>query len=465
MTSSKSVENLLDGVKPNPFMIRVWVLCGLILLFDGYDLTVISFIAPELVKEFGFDKSLLGALFASSLVGFALAGPLLGLIGDRYGRKSTIILSCLLFGVATLAMMLTTTISGMIVCRFIVGLGLGGALPTTTAMIAEFAPKGMRVRVLALVSTAVPLGAMVPGLLTAALVPSYGWQILVIVGGVLPVFLAICLIWAMPESIKYLALRPKSHARLAALLKRLASALPALEVGGVAKQSTRDNSPARLFSHGLAGITLLMWASFFLNAMALYLVINWLPLVLQSQGMSVSQAGQYSALFAGGGLVGGFMIAALISWMGVLLLPILFIVAVPFLVAFASFDLPHIGIILCVFIPGLSVGALQVACVTISGLLYPTAIRASGIGWGLGVGRIGAIVGPFVGAAILALQLPERQMISFSAIPMAVGGIGAFILVILCYRRFGSLQVDELSPETPLASVSSPTEQASNFSH
>ncbi|WP_163268620.1 MFS transporter [Chelativorans alearense] len=464
MANSGNIDTPLDEANPSRFMIGVWALCALVLLLDGYDLTVISFIAPELVKEFGFDKSALGPLFAASLVGFALGGPLGGLIGDRYGRKFTIVASCFIFGLATLAMLLSTTVAQMAACRFIVGVGLGGALPTATAMTAEFTPKRLRNRVLALVSTAVPLGAIIPGVITAALVPTYGWRVLAVAGGVLPVLLAIVLIWAMPESFKYLALRPERSARLAALLKRLDPDLQWVPgSGGSAEQTARSASLTRLFGDGLAGITLLMWVLFFMNAMALYLVISWLPLVLQSLGMSIQQAGQFSAMFAAGGLIGGLAIAALISWVGIALLPAMFIIAVPFLLMFAAFDLSHAAIVLCVLVPGISVGALQVGCSTITGLLYPTAVRATGVGWGLGMGRIGAILGPLVGAAVFTMQLPPQQMFAFAAAPMIAGAIGAVILAVLCYRRFGSLQVDEtaVKNETVPVGDSNPAEQVS----
>jgi len=443
MIDGNSVDVPLDKVKLNRSIIGIWVLCAAVLFLDGYDLTVISFIAPELVKEFGFDKSALGPLFAATLVGFALGGTFGGWTGDRYGRRFTVISCCFIFGFATLAMLLATTIGQMAACRFVVGLGLGGALPTATALTAEFAPRRLRNKVLALVSTAVPLGAIIPGVLTATLVHTYGWRVLAIVGGVLPILLGFVLIFAMPESLKFLALRPERSARLAALLKRLDPNLqwaPSFEASTATPQGA---SLARLFSDGLAGITLLIWVLFFMNAMALYLVISWLPLVLQSLGMSIQQAGQFSAMFAAAGLIGGLAIAALISWAGIALLPAMFILAVPFLLMFAAPDLSHAAIVLCVLIPGVSVGALQVGCSTMAGLLYPTAVRATGVGWGLGIGRIGAILGPLVGTAVFALQLPPQQMFAFAAAPMAIGAIGAIILSVLCYRRFGSLQVDD----------------------
>jgi AAHS family 4-hydroxybenzoate transporter-like MFS transporter len=456
--SSQDIEAVLDAVKPNAFLVSVWALCAMVLFLDGYDLTVIAFMAPELVKEFGFTNASLGFVFSAGLVGMALGGPLGGWVGDRYGRRLPIVSSCLVFGCATLAMLLASSVAQLAACRFVTGVGLGVALGTAVAITADFAPRRMRSRVLALVSTCVPFGTILPGVLTATLVPSHGWRLLVIVGGGLPVLLAIVLLWRMPESLKYQAMRPELRARLAAVLERLGSELRWIPgAPGSGEERARSVSPARLFGDGLAPITLSIWLLFFVNAMALYLVISWLPLVLQSLGMSIQEAGQTTAMFSMAGLVGGLVVATLIARVGVALLPAMFMLAIPLLLMFATMDLSRAAIVVCVLIPGISFGALQVGCFTVTGMLYPTSVRVTGAGWAVSVGRIGAIFGPIVGSAVFSLQLPPQQMIGFATVPMVVGAIGGIVLAVLCYRRFGSLHVDDragtgqASPAAPLA--------------
>ena len=252
-------------------------------------------------------------------------------------------------------------------------------------------------------------------------------------------------------------MRPEFHARLSALLKRLGTGLQWVPgPADLRDERARSVSPARLFGDGLAPITLSIWVLFFVNAMALYLVISWLPLVLQSLGMSIQQAGQTTAMFSAAGLIGGLLVASLIARVGVALLPAMFMTAIPLLLMFATMELSHAAIVVCVLIPGISFGALQVACFTVTGMLYPTSVRATGAGWALSVGRIGAIFGPIVGAAVFALQLPPQQMIGFATIPMIFGAIGGIALAVLCYRRFGSLHVDDRarqSPTSPAARV------------
>jgi MFS transporter, AAHS family, 4-hydroxybenzoate transporter len=458
MRSSNDIEAVLDAVKPNAFLIGVWALCGMVLFLDGYDLTVIAFLAPEVVKEFGFTNASLGLVFSAGLVGMAIGGPLGGWAADRYGRRLPIVISCFVFGCATLAMLLATSLAQLAACRFIVGAGLGVALSTAVAMTAEFVPRRMRSRILALVSTCVPCGAILPGVLTATLVPSYGWRLLVVAGGMLPLLIAMILMWTMPESLKYQALRPKYHARLSALLERLRSELQWVP-GAAASQDerARTGSPARLFDDGLAPITVSMWVLFFVNAMALYLVISWLPLVLQTMGMSIGQAGQTTAMFSAASLIGGLVVVSLIARIGVALLPVMFAVAIPLLLMIATGELSRAAVIVCVLVPGVSFGALQVGCFAVTGMLYPTSVRATGAGWALGIGRLGAIVGPIFGAAVFALQLAPQQMFGFATVPMFVGAVGALVLCVLCRRRFGSLHVDEKAqpasaiPRAPLS--------------
>lgn len=455
MSSNHDVATLLDGMKPNWRLVSVWLLCAAVLLLDGYDLTVIALLAPDLVKAFGFPAASLGVVFSAGLAGMAVGGPLGGWIGDRHGRKLPIAASCGLFGAATLGLLAATTVAQLAACRFFVGLGLGVALTSAIALCAEFAPGSIRSRVLALAGTFVPVGAIVPGVLTATFVPRFGWRLLVVVGGGLPIALAVALAWALPESIKYLALRPARRAELARLLRWMDPDLRWTPGSAVVPDGpVAGGSFLPLFRDGFAAITLSMWVLFFTSAVALYLVTSWLPLTLRDLGLGVGDTGRAAALFSAAGMIGCLVVAGLIARAGVLVLPALFAVAVPFLVGFAVFDLSRAAVVLCMLAPGLAFGGIQVACTTIVGTLYPTGFRASGIGWAVAAGRVGAIVGPAFGAAVYALKLAPQRMFAFAAIPMAIGALAAILLPILCVRRFGGVQVDRRDRQDPRPSWS-----------
>jgi MFS transporter, AAHS family, 4-hydroxybenzoate transporter len=173
--------------------------------------------------------------------------------------------------------------------------------------------------------------------------------------------------------------------------------------------------------------------------------------------MSIGQAGQTTAMFSAASLIGGLVVVSLIARIGVALLPVMFAVSIPLLLMIATGELSRAAVIVCVLVPGVSFGALQVGCFAVTGMLYPTSVRATGAGWALGIGRLGAIVGPIFGAAVFALQLAPQQMFGFATVPMFVGAVGALVLCMLCRRRFGSLHVDEKArpanaiPRAPLS--------------
>lgn len=438
---------LVDGVKANRFLIGVWGLCFLVLFLDGYDMTVMAFVASHLVDEFSFDKTNLGFLFSAGLLGMMVGGALGGWVSDRRGRRFTIVSGCLLFGIATLVMLQAVTLEQIAVCRITIGIGMGAALAAAVALAAEFAPMALRGRVIALVGMATPLGSIMPAILTAILVPTFGWRALLIVGGILPVLLAIVIARKLPESIEYLALRTSRQSELMAVLRRIDPTrdwvAPALAAAKATRGIPKSLSAARLFEEGLAPITLLVWTLLFTSSMALYLINNWMPIVLQNVGLSTRQVGVVSGLFFTGGLVGILGVVAWFSRAGISLLPAMFTVAVPFLLSTMAFDSPETAFILCVLVPGVALGAILALCNMVSGLVYPTDVRATGIGLALAAGRLGAVAGPLVGTAVLALDLPAQRIFAASAIPMVIGAVAAIALALLCRRRFGGFQLRE----------------------
>lgn len=407
---------------------------------------MVAFVAPHLVRELGFEKASLGLLFSAGLVGMMIGAGAGGFIADRVGRRSGLIVGCALFGAATLAMLSTTTLSTMALCRFVAGVGMGAALATALALAAEFAPQRLRGRVIALVGMATPMGSIVPGLLTATLVPSLGWHVLLVIGGAVPLLLAAALLRCLPESIKYLALHPRRHEELLRTLGRVAPGLAwapsSPPVGSAAGTAV---SPLQLLSGGLAPLTLLLWLLLFCGAMALYLINSWLPLVLENVGLSARAAGAFSALFGAGGLVGILGVALLFRRAGALLLPTMFLIAVPFLLGTVRFDTPRLGLFICLLVPGIALGAIMVLCNVIPGIVYPTAVRATGVGLVLAAGRVGAIAGPLVGAAVFALDLPPQRIFAVAALPLALGAVGAIALALICYRRYGGIDLREAS--------------------
>jgi len=182
------VSRLIDERHINGFNIRLLVVSFLIILFDGYDITAVAFAGPFLVKEWGItNMAALGPVFSASLFGVLFGSPAFGYIGDRYGRKIAVIVSCLTFGGFTLACSSAGSVTELLYLRFLAGIGTGGLLPNIIALNAEFAPRRIRATMIIVLFTGITFGGALPGFISATLVPTYGWYVLFLLGGIAPI--------------------------------------------------------------------------------------------------------------------------------------------------------------------------------------------------------------------------------------------------------------------------------------
>src|SRR3954468_23746964 len=215
------VSHLLDERGISGFHIQLVVWSVLIALFDGYDIAAIALAAPELVKSWGISRAALGPVLAASLAGILVGSIFFGWIGDRFGRKKALIGSLLVFGIFTWVAAYATNLSQMAVLRLIAGLGIGGVIPNMIAINIESAPRRSRATLGLIATGLVPLGGALPGFVSATLVPSHGWPILFLIGGIVPVVIAILAYFFMPESLKYMSIHEPSRPKLVRLLERL----------------------------------------------------------------------------------------------------------------------------------------------------------------------------------------------------------------------------------------------------
>jgi AAHS family 4-hydroxybenzoate transporter-like MFS transporter len=355
-------------------------------------------------------------------------------LGDRFGRRVAIIFSLIFVGVTTLACAWATNLQELLWLRFLSGLGLGGVLPNVIALNAEFAPKRLRATVLVVMSTGITLGAAVPGIVGVTLMPTYGWPVIFILGGIVPLVVGLCLIFAIPDSIKFMVLRGGRDEAVARLARKLDPALT-IEPGtrffldkedGSAK--TRG-SPVALFRHGWAQVTLLVWLIFVLNLMANNLMNAWLPMIVESSGHSAAQGAYAGSLYQLGGAIGGLCIGILIDRFGLKVLVAVFSLAVPVLAFTGTPGLSDFLLLAMAFFSGCVVTGMQSALNAGAGLIYPTALRANGVGYALGVGRVGSISGPLIGSLLTRLEMPPAMFFYVTAIgPLLCAGCCVLLL-------------------------------------
>jgi len=411
------VDATLDAIRFSGLPALVVFCTATILVLDGLDIQVIAFAAPSLAAEFGVERSALGPVLAAALVGIAVGGFGVGPVGDRWGRRFALLASTTLFGAATLAAATATNLEVLTVWRFVTGIGLGGALPNATAMMAEFAPPKWRSQAIAAAIVGVPVGGMMGAAAGAEIVPLYGWRTMFVIGGALPLIAAAVMYFVLPESPRYLAARGTRRADLARLLNRLSGAQRyTAEQTFVLTSSAAQGSRAgigALFARDYVRDTLAAWLAFATNLFAVYAFFSWTPVVLSALGYELATAVRGSLVFNLTGVVGAVVTAWLIPKFGsrwpVAAAAALGILALLYLSQLSFGDgtprslaaaLP--ALMLGIAVAGFAITATQVSMYVVVAHIYPTACRASGVGWAVGVGRIGAIVSSFGGGLLLA---------------------------------------------------------------
>jgi AAHS family 4-hydroxybenzoate transporter-like MFS transporter len=438
---SIDVSRIIDERKVSGFNIKLVIVSFLVVLLDGYDIAAIGFAAPDLIKAWNItDKSALGPVFGASLLGMLFGAPGFGYVGDRFGRKIATIHSCLIFGIFTWLAVLATSLQHLLILRFLAGIGIGGLLPNMIALNAEFAPKRFRATMVIVMFSGVAFGGGMPGLVSALLVPKYGWQVLFAVGGILPIAAAIACAFWLPESIKYLVVKGGRQAEVRAILARVE---PGFSVDPNAQFVIQDEkkyagfTPKYLFSDGLALITPLLWLLFVVNLMGYFFLISWTPTLLTSANVPVEKAAIATALFQIGGAVGGWVLCRPMDNRGLAPITVLFAIAV-----LVVGSIGYIGpiseslLMAALFLGGFCVLGLQFGLNATSAMIYPTSFRANGAGWALGVGRVGSIVGPVLGGVLISMKLPIQQLYLLAAVPFLIGTIACFVLARLYVARF-----------------------------
>src|SRR5690606_13383674 len=215
------IDRLVDGQRFGWFNVNLLLWSFLAMVADGYEISALAFALPALAREWGADPAVFGPALSASLIGILAGAPLFGWMGDRYGRKPAIIVCCAIYGGCTLAIAMATGMNQLIALRFLTGIGIGGLIPNTIALNSELSPRRHRATLVVLMFCGVMLGNSAPGVVAAWLVPELGWQVLFVLGGLVPLVIAVCLLFALPESVKYLAQFPERRDALLAVARRM----------------------------------------------------------------------------------------------------------------------------------------------------------------------------------------------------------------------------------------------------
>jgi AAHS family 4-hydroxybenzoate transporter-like MFS transporter len=447
LNQALDLEALVDGQKFGRFNINLLLWSFLAMLADGFDLAGLASAAPELARSWNVAPKAFAPALSASLFGILLGAPLLGHAGDRFGRKTLIIAGCTIFSLGTLATVWATNLNQVAALRVLTGVGIGGLMPNAIALNSELAPKRLRAALVVLMFTGITAGAAIPGLIQAWLIPRYGWQVMFWIGGLAPLGVAAGLLFALPESVKFLAMNRKRRADFLTAVRRMRRDLVISDnaqfVAASAGQEKISGTGA-IFRGSFARITPLLWVCFATALMANFFLNSWLPLILEGSGLDAKQSGVAISLYHSGGTIGGLLVSVVLGRFGFTVIALLFVCAALAIAAIGLPGLSYMALVSAVALAGFCTLGAQFGNNAAAGLLYPTASRSSGAGWALGMGRLGSIAGPLVGGLFIGRHVPAQQFFLFAALPMLVGLIAAACIARLSYRELGGIHLDEL---------------------
>jgi MFS transporter, AAHS family, 4-hydroxybenzoate transporter len=444
-SGNPAVVDIADLINTQPlssFQKGIMVLIGGVVVMDGFDVQIMGFVAPALTQNWHIEPAALGPIFGAGLLGMLVGSMLLSILSDRIGRRPVLVGSTAFFSLCMLGTAAAGSVQQLVFLRFLTGLGMGGVLANAVALAGEYSPQRQRASLLMWISCGFTGGAIAGGLISTALIPWGGWRSVFLVGGVLPLGIAAAMYWRLPESLLFLSQQQGARDQLAQLLRRIA---PGVDPGrdfhlGMPEQVRGRGSLTKLFRDGRALMTLLLWLVNFANLVNLFFLANWLPLLSTRMGFSSSTAVLMGTTLQLGGLIGAAFMGPLIDRLGYyrVLVPAFLIAGL----AVAAIGEPGLSLSLLyvvIFVAGICIVGAQPALNALASTLYPTEIRATGVGWSLGMGRGGAIVGPVVAAQLVALNWSSQTLFLAASVPATFSCIVVIGLAIVTRRKLHTL--------------------------
>lgn len=411
----------------------VVALCCVINTLDGFDTLCMSYVAPLLSRQWHLAPTMLGLVFSSALAGMAIGAFFVAPLADRIGRRFVMLTSLSAISLAMLLTAAATELSHLVVLRLIAGIGIGSLLATLNTVVSEYSPDHRRNLSLSIMHVGYGIGAGIAGFVAIFLISTFGWRSVFIIGGVLSALMIPATMILLPESIDFLLARRPRHAlaSINAVRSRLGQP-PLTKLPPVDDQAARTRpSVASLLNATWIRDTSCLWIASFTYALTLYFLLSWTPQVLSRAGVASAAALVGGAMLAIFGSVGSLLMGLSANRFGLRRLTILAFVACA--IAMAAFGYAPSSAAVLVLLSSL-IGVFIVAGFTgmmaTTTRLYPAAIRNTGLGWIVGVGRIGAFTGPYVAGVLMAQGWTRAEYYLLFAAVIAISAVS-----IACTRK------------------------------
>jgi AAHS family 4-hydroxybenzoate transporter-like MFS transporter len=401
------------------------VLCALVMFLDGLDTQAISYMAPMIAKEWGLSREVLGPIFSSALAGLMLGYLLLSPLSDLFGHRRPILFSTVAFGLLILVTLIATNVTELMTLRFLTGIALGATIPSAVALTTEYMPRRLRATFVLAIYCGFSLGFVAAGGLAASMIPLYGWRSMLWIGALTPLTLAVFVYIFLPESLDFLVRTNAKSQSIWGIVQRLDRALPnQAPQHFVTEIEAKRSAVGSLFQSGRTLGTLVLWLVFGLNLAEFYALQSWLPTILTGHGFSPNAVALATSMTTVGGIVAAFAIGPAMDRLG----PHRSLAVVYFAgVAFVALMGPAISagpwvLVVAAFCAGFCISGGQKSVIALAAIFYPAPIRSTGVGWALGIGRLGGIGGPLLIGLLLSYGLGAASLFYAAALPMLLAG-------------------------------------------
>lgn len=428
---SIDVQSFIDRNPLSRTQKLIMWLCFIIVAIDGFDTAAVGFIAPALKAEWALEATSLAPLFGAGLFGLMAGALLFGPLSDKLGRKTILIGSIVVFGLASLVSAFSTDLNTLIFWRFVTGLGLGGAMPNAITLTSEYSPTQRRSNLVTLMFCGFTIGSALGGIISAQLLPTVGWHGILMIGGIAPLATIPLLLAFLPESLKFLVLKNKAQVKIDQVVRKIAPQVSHPPRLVPTPNETNQTGIRDLFSRQYALGTFLIWCTFFMSLLIIYLISSWMPTMLTNHGFNLENASWVTSVFQIGGTIGAIVIGYLMDKTeSTKVLSMAYVLGAVFLVCL-GFGIENAMmplLLLGMFGVGIGISGSQVGVNAFSSSFYPTHCRATGVSWANAVGRSGSVVGSVIGGWLMSLNLSTFEILSLLAVPAIFAAFALFML-------------------------------------
>ena len=417
-----SIRQIVDESRLSLLQIVVIGVCFFLNMLDGMDVLAISFAAPVITEDWGISRSALGIAFSAALVGMALGAMVISPYTDVIGRRKMVLLSTVVITLGMVATAFAQSVTQLVVLRLVAGLGIGSMLASLTSMVSEYAPDRHRNFSILLLHAGYPVGSIIAGIVASQILPEYGWRPLFILAGTVSLLAIPLVLFLMPESLEFLAYRQPRNAleRINAILAKMK--LPALEsIPAQEDEETGGAGVRALLAPGLRRSTLRLWMAFMMSFATLYFLFSWVVKLAFESGLAIEDAMHAGISQNAGAFFGSVTLGYLSTRIGLKrIISIFFFAAAVFTLLYGNVGGSLTLVLVLIFLLMYFVQGGFTGLYAVAARLYPTDIRTTGVGWSIGAGRIGAILGPAVAGFILDAGVPINWTFAIFAVPMVL---------------------------------------------